>query len=260
VDVEEFLSIAARLADTDRATAMRAVNATLPVLADRIDRGAARDLVTRLPPEIGPLLHTGGPAEKFDVDEFLKRVAEREQVDPKTAERHASAVIDALARAVGHEAFERLTAQLPRDYAVLLPVGPEITPTEEFLRRVAARAGDLPPDQTMRATEIVLETLAEVIAPGEVEDLIVRLPTALHPALKRGLARNPGAARRMTLADFVLILTDRLVMSPTDAFARARAVLTTLREAVGEEFYDVTVQLRPEFHALWQTASGRTVI
>jgi hypothetical protein len=28
-------------------------------------------------------------------------------------------------------------------------------------------------------------------------------------------------------------------------------VLSTLREAVGEEFYDVTVQLPPEYAVLW---------
>jgi hypothetical protein len=40
-------------------------------------------------------------------------------------------------------------------------------------------------------------------------------------------------------------------VSGEEAFAHARAVLLTLREAVGTEFFDVTVQLGPAYAPLW---------
>jgi uncharacterized protein (DUF2267 family) len=96
----------------------------------------------------------------------------------------------------------------------------------------------------------VLETLAERIADGEVDDLIGRLPVPLHAALKRGKARNPGA-RRMSLERFVGRVAEREGASPEEARNHARAVFATLREAVGEELYDVTVQLPPDYAVLW---------
>ena len=45
----------------------------------------------------------------------------------------------------------------------------------------------------------MLETLAERIAGGEVDDVIVRLPIALHEPLKRGKEMSGGKARRMSL-------------------------------------------------------------
>jgi uncharacterized protein (DUF2267 family) len=50
-------------------------------------------------------------------------------------------------------------------------------------------------------------------------------------------------------------VAEREGVSPEAAGDHARAVLTTLREAVGEEFYDVRVQLPPEYAVLWAGAS-----
>ncbi|MGH2815764.1 MAG: DUF2267 domain-containing protein, partial [Actinomycetota bacterium] len=60
----------------------------------------------------------------------------------------------------------------------------------------------------------------------------------------------PGAAR-MSLERFVERVAGREGVPPETARGHARAVLSTLREAVGEEFYDVTVQLPPEYAVLW---------
>jgi uncharacterized protein (DUF2267 family) len=59
----------------------------MATLAERISREEARELAALLPPEVGPWLwREGSPAEGFDIDEFLQRVAEREGVDAKTAQ------------------------------------------------------------------------------------------------------------------------------------------------------------------------------
>jgi uncharacterized protein (DUF2267 family) len=98
----------------------------------------------------------------------------------------------------------------------------------------------------------VLETLAERIAQGEVDDLISRVDRPLREPLRRGMAEAPGPARRMPLDTFLERVAKRAGVDPLDARSYARAVLTTLREAVGnEEFLDVTAQLPPEYAVLW---------
>jgi uncharacterized protein (DUF2267 family) len=106
-------------------------------------------------------------------------------------------------------------AQLPKDFTFLLPRGPdvELMPFDAFREEVAERAG-LDVESAGRATEVVLETLAERIAPGEVDDLIARLPVPLHEPLKRGKADNPGAARRMPLEEFLGRLAEREGVTP----------------------------------------------
>jgi uncharacterized protein (DUF2267 family) len=253
MDDERFLEVVEQVAGVGGEAAERATRATLQTLGERISASEARDLVEQLPPELGPWLFTGteGAAEGFDVDEFLRRVARRAEVDMAAAERRARAVFTALARTLSADEFADMVAQLPKDYAFLLPRGPavEVLPVEVFLDRVADRAG-LDIDGARRATDAVLETLAERIADGEVDDLIGRLPVPLHAPLKRGKVRSPGA-RRMDLERFVGRVVEREGVAPEQARLHARAVFTTLREAVGEEFYDVTVQLPPEYAVLW---------
>jgi uncharacterized protein (DUF2267 family) len=255
MDHEQFLVAVQRLAGVDGAAAERVTRAVLQTLGERISAVQARDLVAQLPAELGPWLFTEDAGQGFDVDEFLRRVAERAQVDLATAQRYARAVLAALSQAVSAEEFADMVAQLPKDYAFLLPSGPaiEVPAVEELLGRVAERAG-LDLEGACRATEAVLETLAERIAPGEVDDLISRLPVPLHAPLKQGKARNPDprSVQGMSLERFLDRVAERAGVPPEDAGRHARAVFTTLREAVSdEEFFDVTVQLPPEYDVLW---------
>src|SRR5512132_1381770 len=186
MDHEAFIDVVRAGAALDRDGAERATRATLQTLAERIDRGEARALATRLPPELAPWVATTTSAERFDVDELVRRVAQREGVDESIAFGHIRAVFDALARAVGPDELADVAAQLPKDYAALLPRGPdvEVVPADRFFARVAELTEDL--DAARRATGAVLETLAERIAGGEVRDLIARLPIELHGPLQRG--------------------------------------------------------------------------
>jgi uncharacterized protein (DUF2267 family) len=128
MDYDGFLAIVQEFAEVDRDAARNATAATLATLAERVAKGEARDLAAELPPELAPLVATNGPAERFDLDEFIRRVAEREGVDPATAERHASAVFVALGRAVTPKELEDVIAELPMpEYARLLPRGPSST-------------------------------------------------------------------------------------------------------------------------------------
>lgn len=254
MDHEEFFTLVGTAAGIDRAEAEQATRATLQTLAQRLTRGEALDLVSELPPEIGPYLHTEGHPDPFDVEEFIRRVAEREGVDEETAERHAAVVLATLRRAVSPKAYHDLTSLLPRSFATVLPAGPwvEIMPAQEFVRRVAARA-DVDQEEARRTTEVVLELLAEHIAAGQVDDLIELVDQPLREPLRRGKERNEsGKARAMPLDEFLDAVAERLGIDFVEARGRARAVFPTLREAVGDkEFTDTTSQLPPGYSALW---------
>jgi uncharacterized protein (DUF2267 family) len=233
----------------DAGEASQAARVTLQTLGERIDREEARHLASQLPPELAPWITTPTPAQRFDADEFVRRISEGEGVDPPTARRHVRAVLTALATAVPDKEWNDMVAELPRSFAPLLPRGPdiEVMETDEFLSRVAERAGiDL--DAADRATDAVLETLAERIAGGEVDDLIVRLPMELHTPLERGQAMVRGQAKPMRIDQFIETVAHRAGVYFMDAAAHARAVLRVLREAIGEEeFRDVTVQLPEDY-------------
>jgi uncharacterized protein (DUF2267 family) len=250
MDHDAFVDAVARAAGIDRDDAERAVRATLITLAERISAGEARDLASQLPPELAPWLNVDERSERFHVDEFLRRVAERSGAGEDAALQRARSVLAVLGQAIAPSELDDVGSELPKDYDVLLPRGPhtEVMPARAFFARVAERAA-LDPEDARRATGAVLETLAERIAGGEADDLIVRLDPALHAPLRRGRERSGGVARPMALERFVALIAEREGLpAPGVALAHARAVLTTLREAVGDdEFFDVTVQLPQDY-------------
>jgi uncharacterized protein (DUF2267 family) len=258
MDYESFIRTVEQAANIGWEDAERATRVTLETLGERIARGEADDLAAELPPEVAPWIATTTDAEGFDVDEFLRRVAEREDVDLELAARHVKAVFTALGRAVKPQEMSDLAAELSKDYAPFLPQGPhvEVVPPEVFLERVANRAG-LDVEHAERLVNGVLQTLAERIAGGEVEDLKARLDVRFHVALEQGLKRSHGKATRIPLEEFVRRAAERsgLPAGTLEEFQRAhdyvRAVLTTLREAVGDdEFSDVRDELPSEYDAL----------
>jgi uncharacterized protein (DUF2267 family) len=137
---ERFITTIQQKAGISWEKAERAARATLETLAERISWGEARDLAADLPSDVREwLVAAGSNAERFDVNEFVRRVAEREGVDTDTAERHARAVLIALARLERSQEIADLLAELPKDYAPLLrdavqerqdPGAPEALPYE----------------------------------------------------------------------------------------------------------------------------------
>jgi uncharacterized protein (DUF2267 family) len=249
VDYESFLTIVARHAVDGREGAERASRATLQTLAERIDREEARDLAAQLPPELAPWIATTSPADGFSADEFVRRVARRQGVADATASEQVEAVFDALSHAISADEWHDLTSELPASFRPLLPRGRyvEVVDGETLLQRIGEHAG-LDREAARRATDAVLETLAERIAGGEVDDLIERLPIELHDALRCGRAAAGGVARSMPLERFVERIAEREGVSEPEAVEHARAVFAVLREAIGaEEFFDVVVQLPADY-------------
>lgn len=248
MDYDRFLSIVEQAGDVDRGTAEAATGATLETLAERLSSEEARAFARLLPPELLGALTTLDRARPFSVDEFVHRVAEREGVDVKDALRHANAVFFALRAAMGDEAFARLKAALPQDFAPVLG-DVEIIPLDDLVLGVQLRTG-LDPPGARRALEAVLETLAERLPEGEVDDLVARMPFELHRVLKRGRNESDSTSRRMSMDEFVQRVGAREGVPPDEAAEHVRAVFSELAGAIGEEFFDVRSQLPADYARL----------
>jgi uncharacterized protein (DUF2267 family) len=112
-----------------------------------------------------------------------------------------------------------------------------------LLERVGRRAA-LDPHDAPRAAEAVLETLAERLAGGEVDDLADELPPDLHPALERGKSRSGGKAKRMSLDEFVWRIAEREGVGYEQALEHARAVFAALRDSLTDrELSDMLAEL-----------------
>ena len=128
---------------------------------------------------------------------------------------------------------------------------------EEIIEAIGREAADLPPDVAERAAQAVLQTLAERIATGVVEDPVAWLDPLLHPPLRRGIASSGPAARRMPLAEFLRRVAARESADVDEAglvdviFKHVRAVFATLAEAVdAEEWFDMIAELPAEYSGL----------
>jgi uncharacterized protein (DUF2267 family) len=254
MEYSEFLSSVGQQTRLDPRRAEQATRATLATLSERLSRGQAWDLLEQLPAELKPTVYQEEDAEPLTLEQFVGRVAEREGVDADTAYRHARAVFWTLGRAVADKEIADLAAELPQEFAPLVAeargVFLDVLPADDFLLRVAERA-NVDVDTARRAAEATLETLAERIAGGEVDDLLAHLPLELHGPLHRVKDDRRAEARRMSLDDFVEKIAEREGTDRFTAFPHAQAVFVTLQDAVGEgEFSDVRSQLPPEYAEL----------
>jgi uncharacterized protein (DUF2267 family) len=248
----ELLDTVEQAAGITREEAERAIASTLRTLAERITGGEARDLALLLPPEVRRFLtETPEEAARFGLDDFYRRVAEREGIDGRTAASHARAVFGALGVAVAPGELRDMAAQLPAEYEPLLQaagVGRRRAAQEPYdlTLRVAELAG-LDREQARRATEAVVETLAVRISAGEVEDLMKEIPPNLHSALERGL-RESRDALKMSLDEFLDRIAGREGIAREEALEHARAVFAALRELVtDDELADMAAQLPKDY-------------
>jgi uncharacterized protein (DUF2267 family) len=241
----DFLATVEREANASRAAAELATRATLQTLGQRINKGEVQDLAEALPAELVPWVFSDRPGQAFDGDEFLRRVAEIEKTDVVTAERHARGVFAALRRILPAAELGDLKAELPAELSVMFTELPWLT-GDEFVQQVAKRAG-IDARRAVAVTDAVLETLAERFAPGEVDDLISRLPVELDAPLERGRHRADERTQRMSVGPFLRRVVARCGCGIDEARDYTRAVLETLRDAVPEEYFDAIVELPPDY-------------
>ena len=117
--MEEQIATAHPDSDTQRAAEL-AITATLETLNERLTGGEAKDLAAQLPKEVQPALQPKSEeAEAFSLEEFYRRVAEREGVDVETARIDAEAVMRAIKEAVTFGELDDVMAQLPAEFNIL---------------------------------------------------------------------------------------------------------------------------------------------
>ncbi|MEV4786128.1 DUF2267 domain-containing protein [Streptomyces tuirus] len=123
---------------------------------------------------------------------------------------------------------------------------------DTFLAKTAERAG-VSLEAAEALTRATFEVLADRISGGEAQDLAEPLPEPLKSWLRTDeeIAKGYGANA------FVRRVADRAEVPRELAEAGIRAVLATLREAVGDqEFRDATAQLPGEYDILLSTPAG----
>ncbi len=126
MEYDEFVGeVANRAQLPSRGDAVRAIQATLETLAERIKEGEADDLAAQLPLELGTFLKDVETTERFSVDDFFLRVAAKETADLPDAVHHARVVIDVLQDAITTGEVEDVLAQLPDNYKPLFEAGSE---------------------------------------------------------------------------------------------------------------------------------------
>lgn len=113
----------ARLGTTGKAVA--ATRATLQTLGERLHGNEAQNLADQLPREIGLYLTMKDGKDSFGVDEFLRRVAERESGELPESTYHARVVFSVLKEAATEGALNHVMAQLPDEYNALILAGHE---------------------------------------------------------------------------------------------------------------------------------------
>lgn len=129
MDHDEFIGqVQSRARLASRGEAERATRATLETLAERIADGAAQNLAAQLPSEIGEHLRRKAPAaagtgERFSVDDFFERVAERGGADRPQAVFHARVVLEVLEEATSGALMAKVREQLPAEFDRVLDAG-----------------------------------------------------------------------------------------------------------------------------------------
>jgi uncharacterized protein (DUF2267 family) len=240
--------------DADRVT--RAVARTL---SERLGPKEANDTASQLPKPLQEEFQPGDFAQVFDAGEFVRRVAERAGIDDVAAARErVRAVFVTLQEAVQPGEFEDWETVLPTDYVDLgarraeIGQNPRTTPPDsahrgeafvgpdQFVERVSARAG-LDEERARQAIAAVLSAFGERIAGGEAEDLAQQLPEPAADVLRQA----DGDPHPIPIDEFLRRIA-ALEHEP-EAIARehARAVLTTVREAVTADEWDDTLAELP---------------
>ena len=100
------------------------------------------------------------------------------------AMRATRATLETLAERLGPDETRHLAAQLPHEIQLFLADAgmamPERFSSNEFLLRVCAREGIDLPESTHHA-RAVIDVLTEAVSPGDIDDVLERLPDDYRP-------------------------------------------------------------------------------
>ncbi|GAB3329818.1 DUF2267 domain-containing protein [Micromonospora halotolerans] len=120
MEYQDFINAVATRAKVSTDQAATVTRATLQALADRISAGQAEDLAYQLPGGLDDCLRK--PLRQDQVkaslgfDDFVQRVADRQDVDRALADAGVGPVLTTLREAVTRDEFENALAQLPKEF------------------------------------------------------------------------------------------------------------------------------------------------
>jgi uncharacterized protein (DUF2267 family) len=127
VEYNEFITHVQSLAQSNsREEAESATRATLETLKERVPGDEIQELARQLPQELGNCLQ-GQQAEteqSFNLQEFIMRVSQKENIEPTTTAIHVRAVFAVLQNAVNPEKFAKLHTYFSHDYEELFTTAP----------------------------------------------------------------------------------------------------------------------------------------
>jgi uncharacterized protein (DUF2267 family) len=127
VEYDEFITHVQSLTQSDsREEAESATRATLETLKERIADDEAQELAANLPQQLGDYLRIrkGDGGKTFDLQEFITRASQKENVDPTTAAIHVRAVFAVLQNAINPQIFAALYTHFSHDYEELFSISP----------------------------------------------------------------------------------------------------------------------------------------
>lgn len=119
MDYHQFIkNVQERAHLSSKDEALNVTRATLETLGERLFQ-ETEQLAAQLPADLANFLTSGTSNQKYEFDEFLQRIGEREGTDPQTARQHAEAVIEVLSEAVTEGEIEDVIEVLPKEYRQL---------------------------------------------------------------------------------------------------------------------------------------------
>ena len=101
-----------------RDAAIKATKATLETMRERLLGDEASNLAAQLPADLADCLRgrEGQMGDNFKLDEFYRRISEREGVDTAAAASHAKTVISVLSQAVSAGEFSDIRVNFAKGY------------------------------------------------------------------------------------------------------------------------------------------------
>lgn len=103
--------------------ALRAIEATLKTLGERITDDEAYHLAAQLPPEVGRFLTVVDNQKDFDLETFYEHVSQRMSIGQPMARENARAVISVVEDTVTPGELQDVFSQLPDEYLTLFTYG-----------------------------------------------------------------------------------------------------------------------------------------
>jgi len=117
----EFLKRVAHHSGFSDSESLEATQVFMETLATRLNYAELKNFVSQLPVEVADMATPGvGKMEKFHGDEFLERIADKQNITTAHAKKQMYSVWQTLKEAVDEGQIQHLRAQLPNDMVELL--------------------------------------------------------------------------------------------------------------------------------------------